>query len=154
MSNPFYHFDSLSYIYRISTKNTLNPFVLLLCNTILGGTTLLWILSLWYFIVQKWVRTLLSKSNSHVCFNSNIQKTPTIEQLGSHIRCFQDRQMTNRKTTHKKEIKLLWVCKLLYMPHREQLQYKKVVMHLVTKLLDLVQKLNYTVYVTGTLVHC
>lgn len=36
------------------------------------------------------------------------------------------------------------VCKLLYMPHGELLQYEKVVVHLVISLLDLVQKLNCT----------
>ena len=55
---------------------------------------------------------------------------------------FQNRQMANRQTTDThKEIKLLWVCKLLCMPQGELLQYKKVVIHLLTSLLEVV---NFT----------
>ena len=70
----------------------------------------------------------------------------TVRHISQTVR-FQDRQMTDTNNTHS-EIKLLRVCKLLYMSHGELLQYKKVVIQLVTSLLELVnlvQKLNYAV---------
>ena len=63
-------------------------------------------------------------------------KNPTTEQISRSERVdrvgFQDKQITDRQMTHTVRSKC-WVCKLLYMPHWKLLQYKKVVMHLVTK---------------------
>ena len=92
--------------------------------------------------------------------------TPSKTQHLSNWVCQRDSGFSRQTNDRQKndiysEIKLLWVCKLVYMPHEQLLQYKKVVMHPLAnflELVNLVEKLHHAVgplvLICITLVHC